>query len=96
MILEEIKTFILSTIDEILNNDGGKDNFDSNISLIGNENSLDSMNLVELCLKLEDKASEFGFEFDWTSENALSKSLSMFRSIDSLAEEFLKQHHQKK
>ena len=96
MILEEIKTFILSTIDEILNKKEGKNKFDPNIPLIGNENALDSMDLVELCLALEDKASELGFEFDWTSENALSKSRSMFRSIDSLAEEFLKQHHQQK
>ena len=35
--------------------------------LLGGDSDLDSMKLVELCLELEDKASEMGFEFDWTS-----------------------------
>ena len=32
-----------------------------------------------------------GFEFDWTSEAAMSKSRSMFRSVAALAEEFSNQ-----
>ena len=31
------------------------------------------MSLVQLCLALEDKAGEMGFEFDWNSEKAMSK-----------------------
>ena len=58
---------------------------------VGDKSFLDSMNLVELCLSLEDKATEAGFEFDWTSENAMSKSKGMFRTVKSLAEEFNKQ-----
>ena len=45
---------------------------------------------------LQDKASEIGFEFDWTSENAMSKSRSMFRSVQSLATEFIKQQSKQK
>lgn len=56
--------------------------------LIGEESLLDSMKLVELCLLLEDKASEMGFTFDWTSEAAMSRSRSMFRSAGALASEF--------
>ena len=52
-------------------------------SLIGSESMLDSMKLVELCLALEDKASDVGFEFDWTSDTAMSRSRSMFRSVKS-------------
>jgi hypothetical protein len=59
--------------------------------LIGEESLLDSMNLVEVCLLLEDLAGEHGFEFDWTSEAAMSRSRSMFRSVFTLAEEFAKQ-----
>jgi acyl carrier protein len=59
--------------------------------LIGDGSVLDSMNLVQLCLSLEDRASELGFDFDWTSEAAMSRSRSMFRTADSLASEFLKQ-----
>lgn len=63
--------------------------------LIGSESLLDSMKLVELCLALEDKAAELGFEFDWTSEATLSKSRSMFRTVGSLTAEFHKQMEKK-
>ncbi len=63
--------------------------------LIGDESSLVSMKLVELCLALEDMASEIGFDFDWTSEVAMSKSRSLFRTAGSLADEFLSQMEEK-
>ena len=56
--------------------------------LIGRDAVLDSMKIVEVCLSLEDLAEENGFEFDWTSEAAMSKSKGMFRSVSALAEEF--------
>ena len=59
--------------------------------LIGDSSLLDSMKLVELCLALEDKAAELGFEFDWTSEEAMSRSRSMFRTAGSLSDEFFSQ-----
>mgnify|MGYP003588404395 CR=1 FL=1 len=62
-----------------------------NTALIGDEGLLDSMNLVELCIRLEDKAADLGFEFDWTSDVAMSKSLSIFRTAGSLAAEFINQ-----
>jgi acyl carrier protein len=61
------------------------------LPLIGSKSVLDSMNLVELCLALEDKATEMGFEFDWTSDAAMSRSRSMFRTAGSLASEFISQ-----
>ncbi len=59
--------------------------------LIGGGSLLDSMKLVELCLSLEDKAEDLGFDFDWTSDVAMSKSQSMFRDAGSLATEFINQ-----
>ena len=56
--------------------------------LIGSERILDSLLLVELCLKLEDLASDLDFNFDWTSTEAMSRSASMFRDIKSLVAEF--------
>jgi hypothetical protein len=53
--------------------------------------ALTSMKLVELCLSLEDLARQLGFEFDWTSEAAMSKARSMFRTAGSLADEFIAQ-----
>lgn len=59
--------------------------------LIGDGAVLDSMRLVELCLLLEDLASELGFTFDWTSESAMSRTRSMFRTLDALVQEFVSQ-----
>ena len=57
---------------------------------------IDSMKLVELCLALEEKATELKFEFDWTSAAAMSKSRGMFRTVGSLLQEFVSQLKAKK
>lgn len=59
--------------------------------LIGDTSVLDSMRLVELCLGLEDYAAQQGFEFDWTSEAAMSRSRSIFRTAGALADELIRQ-----
>jgi acyl carrier protein len=64
--------------------------------LIGDNKALNSMELLELCLSLEDIASSLNFEFDWTSEEAMSRSRSMFRTAGTLANEFLSQMASKK
>lgn len=56
--------------------------------LIGSERILDSLLLVELCLKLEDLSAELNFIFDWTSTEAMSRSGSMFKDLKSLVAEF--------
>lgn len=61
------------------------------MSLIGDNALLDSMQLVELCLALEDQAEENDFEFDWASDATMSRSRSMFRSVEALSKEFAKQ-----
>lgn len=66
------------------------------ILLIGGDGVLDSMKLVELCIALEDMAAEMGFEFDWTSEDVMSRTRSMFRTSGSLASEFINQMESKK
>lgn len=60
--------------------------------LVGGDSLLDSMALVQICLALEDKAEEIGFDFDWTSEAAMSKSKGMYRTVRALAEEFKNQN----
>ncbi len=59
--------------------------------LIGDEGTIDSVDLVDLCLSLEDIAVDLGFEFDWTSEKAMSASRSMFKDAGSLSKEFYRQ-----
>lgn len=64
---------------------------DGPVRLIGSDGLLDSMKLVELCLALEDKAEALGFQFDWTSDKAMSEHAGMFRTVESLAAEFDRQ-----
>ena len=86
--IEEARNAVISAIDEALE---GKAEISEEMPLIGGESLFDSMKLVEICLVLEDLADEYGFEFDWTSEDAMSKSQSMFRSVAALADEFVSQ-----
>ena len=88
MNIKQAIEIVISVINETLE---GNAEITEDMQLIGGETLLDSMNLVEVCLTLEDLADEHGFEFDWTSEAAMSKSRSMFRSVSALAEEFANQ-----
>lgn len=91
---EPVRNEVFSQISRLLENKSLVVTDD--MPLIGGESVLDSMKLVELCLALEDKASEIGFEFDWTSDAAMSRSRSMFRTAGSLASEFISQMEAKK
>lgn len=88
MKIDDARKIVIETITSALE---GKIEVAEDMQLIGGESLLDSMKLVEVCLALEDLADENGFEFDWTSEAAMSKSRSMFRTVASLAEEFATQ-----
>ena len=88
MKIDQAKEIVISVITGTLEN---KTKVTNAMQLIGGDSLLDSMKLVEVCIKLEDLADKHGFEFDWTSEAAMSKSRSMFRSVATLAEEFARQ-----
>jgi len=92
MTYDEVIQLILSSIDKIFDEYDINIDTTANMALLGGESALSSMMLVELCVALEDKAVEVGFEFDWTSDTAMSKSRSMFRSVQTLAEEFINQY----
>ena len=85
---EQAKVAVITVITDVLE---GKVEVFEDMLLIGGESLLDSLKLVEVCLALEDLADEYEFEFDWTSEAAMSKSRSMFRSVAALSEEFYNQ-----
>ena len=92
MNIEKAKEIVICAINDALE---GKAEITEEMQLIGGQPLLDSMKLIEVCLALEDLADEHGFEFDWTSEAAMSKSRSMFRSVVALAEEFASQSEAK-
>jgi len=88
MNVEKAEEIVISAISGVLQ---GKPEITGEMQLIGGESLVDSMKLVEICLELEDLADEHGFEFDWTSDAAMSKSRGMFRSVSALAKEFARQ-----
>ena len=91
MKIEQAIKIVIEAISDVLKGKTETFEISEDIKLIGEESLLDSMNLVEVCLLLEDLAEEHGFEFDWTCEAAMSRSRSMFRSVSTLAEEFANQ-----
>ena len=90
---EQAIEMITSKIKDDLELNDISPNIQHDTPIIGSKSPIDSMGLVQLCLSLEEKAEELGFEFDWTTETAMSRSRGMFRSIESLSEEFLAQYH---
>lgn len=56
--------------------------------LVGHSTYIDSMTLVQLCIKLEEESLKLDFTFDWTSEKAMSSMSSIFKNCRSIAEEF--------
>tara|TARA_B100000989_G_scaffold297214_1_gene282350 strand:+ start:386 stop:679 length:294 start_codon:yes stop_codon:yes gene_type:complete len=94
MNLDQAKEIVISIVTEALEDAEAlvdEIQVTETMELIGGESLLDSMGLVDVCLALEDLADEHDFEFDWTSDAAMSKSRSMFRSVAALAEEFANQ-----
>jgi acyl carrier protein len=87
--LEEIKHEVFNIIQNAIEDKNIQVTDDT--TLIGDGGVLDSMKLVELCLALEDFAEEKGFEFDWTSDKAMSRSRSMFKTAGTLVSEFINQ-----
>jgi hypothetical protein len=90
----EVKKRIFEAVSSLT--DGESAEITDATPLIGDGSLLTSMKLVELCVLLEDLSADWGFEFDWTSDVALSRSRSMFRNAGALTAEFLSQMENKK
>ena len=82
---------ILDILKDIIESEEEKNNLNSATPLVGPNSTMDSMSIVQLFLALEEKASEIGFDFDWTSEKAMSSMNSIFKSPQTLTEEFNRQ-----
>ena len=95
MEIQPIVGLILNFISEKNSKQNIKLKIHDGIPILGEQSGLDSMQLVELCLILEERAEDFGFNFDWTSEKAMSKTNSIFKSPKTLAEEFKNQYMEK-
>jgi len=89
----ELKNKVFKSIKSLLKDQSI--NISDDTALLGHGSLLDSMRLVELCLMLEDIASDHHFEFDWTSDVAMSRSRSMFRTAGTLSATFIEQGQKK-
>ena len=89
MKIEEVTDLVIKEVSRSLRDE--KIQLAAETKLMGDSGVIDSIVLIELCVGLEDRASELGFEFDWTSDSAMSRSRSMFSSVESLALEFFNQ-----
>ena len=87
--MSDIEQQVYSAIASVAENKSARIGPDT--ELIGEGRLFDSMKLVELCLALEDLGGDLGFDFDWTSDAAMSRSASMFRTAGALAAEFIGQ-----
>ena len=83
--------YVVKILKEIIESEEEKKVLNNSTSLLGPNSNIDSMAIVQLFLALEEKALDFNFEFDWTSEKAMSSMNSIFKSPDSLTEEFNRQ-----
>ena len=87
---------ILNKINVIINNISQKKKekiiYSETMFIIGEKSPFDSNDLVEICLALEDISVKDNFNFDWTSEKAMSDFNSIFKNPKSLAEEYLRQY----
>lgn len=54
--------------------------------LVGRNQVIDSIQLVQMSVILQDGLESKGYSFDWSSENAMSSQLSIFRTVSSLAD----------
>ena len=82
---------VIQILEEISALENSKISLDENSMILSGDYNFDSMALVQLCISLEEKSNKFGFDFDWTSEKAMSSMNSIFKSPQTLTEEFNRQ-----
>lgn len=76
---------VISVIDKAT--ESSAESFVEGIALIGPEAALNSRQLVEVLLELEEFAEDdLGVEFDWTADSALSMTRSIMRTIGTLVD----------
>ena len=86
----EVQKFIAEEVSSLIGPSEAK--IDADTPIIGHNRVLDSADLVVLLLAVEDYAREnLGFDWDWTSDSAMSEARSVLRSIGSLADHLVNQ-----
>ena len=86
---EDVTRFICDEVTMLI---GGDSPVNAETPLIGQNRAVDSADLVVLLLAVEDYAREtLGFQWDWTSDSAMSEARSVLRNVGSLAAHLVSQ-----
>lgn len=80
----KINEIVVSCIETYLAENGGGIEINDNTPLIGNARLLDSMGLVNVLVDIETAFLDEDIELSLTSEAAMSRRISPFRSVGSL------------
>ncbi|MDD3534876.1 MAG: hypothetical protein PHC50_01830 [Candidatus Cloacimonetes bacterium] len=86
MTINEITKSIISIVSEYLESQGTGSDIDVKTVLFGKNAVLDSMGLVNIVIDLESHFLDNDIEISLTSESAMSRKQSPFRTIATLAE----------
>ena len=86
-----MKTPFIDEVIAIVEQVTGLRSVSNETTLVGTSSVCDSMQLVEICLALEDLSLEHGFTFEWSSDSAMSRARSFFKTCKTLALEFEEQ-----
>ncbi|MCE7994814.1 MAG: hypothetical protein HEP71_22755 [Roseivirga sp.] len=81
---QEIKQLIICCINEYLELNETKIDINENTALIGSNAIVNSMGLVNIIVDVESSLLDSDIEISLTSEKAMSRVVSPFRSISSL------------
>ena len=86
---------IIKIIKDICLKNGNEISLQEDSPILNGDISIDSMVLMELCMELEDKSEEFGFNFNWTSDQDIATN-NIFKNPKSISDEFNRQLSNKK
>jgi len=90
VVKEDIEKFICDEVSMLIGDTGAQ--VTNATPLIGANRAVDSADLVVLLLAIEDYARDnLGFQWDWTSDSAMSEARSVLRNIGSLSEHLMNQ-----
>ena len=82
----ETKKILIETTNEYFESQDFNEKANEDTVLFGKESVLDSMGLVNVIIDIESRFLDEGYEISLTSEKAMSRRNSPFRTISTLAE----------
>ena len=84
----EIKEIVLTNVRELVDTFDEKDQFsiDENTVLFGEDSSIDSLSLVSIIVDLETYFTDEGFELSLTDDQAMTREISPFDSVQNLVD----------